>query len=76
MLLSAADDLDIDLSCSYMIGDKLADVQAGHAAGCRTFLVRTGYGEKYTNDVGGYGARVVSNLPEAVDTILLVGDKN
>ena len=33
-----------DLSASVMIGDKLIDIQAGAAAGCRTILVRSGYG--------------------------------
>ncbi|CAG0988567.1 D-glycero-D-manno-heptose 1,7-bisphosphate phosphatase [Geobacteraceae bacterium] len=44
MLLSAAADLGIDLSRSWIVGDKAADVEAGLAAGCRTILVRTGYG--------------------------------
>ena len=45
MLLQAAADLDLDLDRSFMIGDKLVDLEAGKAAGCRTLLVRTGYGE-------------------------------
>lgn len=44
MILQAAADLNIDLEQSFMVGDKLVDIEAGHAAGCRTFLVRTGYG--------------------------------
>lgn len=44
MLLQAADDLSIDLHASFMVGDKLADVEAGLAAGCQPLLVRTGYG--------------------------------
>ena len=44
MLVKAAADLGIDLRRSYIIGDKLADVAAGLAAGCRPILVRTGYG--------------------------------
>lgn len=44
MLLEAALRHNIDLAKSVMIGDKLADVEAGQAAGCRTILVRTGYG--------------------------------
>jgi D-glycero-D-manno-heptose 1,7-bisphosphate phosphatase len=36
----------IDLQNSTMIGDKRADIEAGLAAGCRTILVRTGYGTK------------------------------
>ena len=45
MLQIAADDLGIDLGSSWMIGDKIADIKAGRAAGCHTILVKTGYGE-------------------------------
>lgn len=44
MILHAAEDFAIDLTCSYMIGDKQSDVQAGLAAGCRPMLLATGYG--------------------------------
>lgn len=44
LLLEAARQFDIDLQASVMVGDKLADVEAGIAAGCRSILVRTGYG--------------------------------
>lgn len=44
MLQEAARRYDIDLNTSIMIGDKSADISAGQAAGCRTILVRTGYG--------------------------------
>jgi len=46
MLLEAARRFDIDLESSIMIGDKRVDVEAGRAAGCRTILVRTGYGRE------------------------------
>ena len=39
MLLSAAEELDIDLAGSWMIGDTDADVLAGRAAGCKTLLI-------------------------------------
>jgi D-glycero-D-manno-heptose 1,7-bisphosphate phosphatase len=43
MLLRAATDLAIDLPRSVMVGDKLADLQAGHAAGVgRCILVLCG----------------------------------
>lgn len=45
MLLQAARDFDIDLKRSYMVGDKVADVEAGKNAGCRSVMVLTGYGE-------------------------------
>jgi histidinol-phosphate phosphatase family protein len=39
MLFLAADRLGLDLSRSWMIGDAARDIEAGHAAGCRTILV-------------------------------------
>lgn len=43
MLLSARDFLNIDMASSYMVGDKIEDMQAGQAAGVGTkVLVRTG----------------------------------
>jgi D-glycero-D-manno-heptose 1,7-bisphosphate phosphatase len=45
MLLEAADDFSIDLAASFIIGDKMADIDAGRAAGCRPLLVMTGYGK-------------------------------
>lgn len=39
MLLKAAEDFNIDLSQSWMIGDDERDMEAGKAAGCQTVLV-------------------------------------
>ena len=39
LLLKAAQDMNIDLGQSWMIGDNLSDVQAGKDAGCRTVLL-------------------------------------
>jgi len=51
MLLEAARRYAIDLEASVMIGDKLVDMEAGAAAGCRTILVRTGYGSAQEAEV-------------------------
>ncbi len=40
MLLQAAEELQLDLATSFVIGDKLSDVLAGQRAGCRTVLVQ------------------------------------
>ena len=45
MLFQAQKEHDIDLSRSFMIGDSYNDLKAGWAAGTRSALVRTGYGE-------------------------------
>jgi D-glycero-D-manno-heptose 1,7-bisphosphate phosphatase len=37
MLLEAADELGIDLTASFMVGDKAADVEAGQRAGAEAF---------------------------------------
>jgi D-glycero-D-manno-heptose 1,7-bisphosphate phosphatase len=42
MLRQAARDLWLDLTASFMVGDRLTDVAAGVRAGCRTALVETG----------------------------------
>lgn len=46
MLLRAATEMNIDLAASWMIGDRLRDVRAGLAAGCRAVLLRSGWGER------------------------------
>jgi D-glycero-D-manno-heptose 1,7-bisphosphate phosphatase len=56
MLREAALRFDIDLDSSIMIGDKLVDIEAGRAAGCRSILVKTGY-----------GAEMESLVPEEVE---------
>lgn len=40
MILNAAKELDINLSLSFMVGDKLSDVEAGKRAGCKTILLK------------------------------------
>lgn len=44
MLLKAARDHDIDLSASWMVGDRLSDALAGKNAGCRgSILIEAGH---------------------------------
>lgn len=46
-LFDARDEFGVDLTRSYMIGDKLIDLQCGSNAGIKaSFLVRTGYGRE------------------------------
>lgn len=67
MLLKAAEDFNIDLSRSWMIGDGENDVLAGQAAGCATALIGAG---SYGQDVTAAG------LLDAVDQILAKHKKN
>lgn len=39
LLLEAANEMGIELTRSWMIGDGLTDIQAGKSAGCRTILL-------------------------------------
>lgn len=69
MLLKAAADHGLDLARSWMVGDSLSDMLAGRNAGCRSLVVRTGYGEKVTTD---FDAEAPT-LAEAADIILNEG---
>jgi D,D-heptose 1,7-bisphosphate phosphatase len=42
MLLQAAEELKVDCDRSWMVGDILNDVEAGHRSGCRSVLVDRG----------------------------------
>ncbi|MBT8562111.1 HAD family hydrolase [Polynucleobacter paneuropaeus] len=45
-LLEAAKEYDIDLSKSFMVGDRWRDIEAGNRAGCKTFFVNYRYTEQ------------------------------
>jgi D-glycero-D-manno-heptose 1,7-bisphosphate phosphatase len=73
MLLEAAALLHIDLTRSVMIGDAVTDVQAGHAAGAQSILVRSGRGEAQSALLQSNGLNhvpVCADLEEAVQAIL------
>ena len=60
MLLNAAEDFNIDLDLSWMVGDGENDIKAGKAAGCRTALIGS---EDYLQDM------TVGSLAEFVEQI-------
>lgn len=66
MLFQAAQVLEIDLSKSWMIGDRWRDIDCGLTAGCRTIFIDQGYDEVLhaTPDF------CVSNFWEAASLIL------
>ncbi|MBI4452493.1 HAD family hydrolase [Candidatus Woesearchaeota archaeon] len=58
LIKDAEKDFDIDLSKSFMIGDKRIDIEMGHNAGCKSILVLTGNGMKEKeNSEANYVAR-------------------
>jgi D-glycero-D-manno-heptose 1,7-bisphosphate phosphatase len=66
LMVRAAKEMSIDLSASYMVGDRWRDIEAGQQAGCRNFFVDYGYDEKQPQS---YDFRV-SSLLEASQIIL------
>jgi len=66
MLLDAAKDADLDLSKSFIVGDRWRDIEAGRRAGCTTVLIDYHYAE---TELSQSHARV-SSLSEAVEWIL------
>jgi D-glycero-D-manno-heptose 1,7-bisphosphate phosphatase len=66
MLLRAAKALNIDLTQSWMVGDRWRDIDCGHAAGCKTIFIDRGYVEELKQKPD-FCAR---NLGEAADIIL------
>jgi D-glycero-D-manno-heptose 1,7-bisphosphate phosphatase len=66
MLLRAALTHDIDLSRSFLIGDRWRDVVCAHAAGCRAVFIDHGYRETLREKP----EFTVANFRDAVTTIL------
>lgn len=51
MIQKAVQDLNITLDGSFLVGDKLSDIEAGNSAGCISILVMTGHGrDEYNKD--------------------------
>lgn len=66
LLLTAAQEWSVDLSASFMVGDRWRDIEAGRQAGCTTVLVDYGYQEKLCSEP----AKRVASLQDAAGWIL------
>ncbi|MFQ5505178.1 MAG: HAD hydrolase-like protein [Planctomycetota bacterium] len=55
-----------------MIGDRASDVEAGQRAGCKSILVRTGYGHQFAQSVeaGPQPDFIAKDLQEAIELCL------
>ncbi|MEA2115470.1 MAG: D-glycero-beta-D-manno-heptose 1,7-bisphosphate 7-phosphatase [Thermodesulfobacteriota bacterium] len=74
LLEQAAADLNLDLTRSYMVGDRWSDLKCGAAAGATSILVLTGYGRGDQQYIGpqqeSQPAMVAEDLNAAVDWIM------
>ncbi len=80
LLLRACEELGLDPSRSYMVGDTLYDIEAGARAGMPGILVRTGHGNAAAETLAAPGANggpmavrpvhIAADLLEAVKWIL------
>jgi D-glycero-D-manno-heptose 1,7-bisphosphate phosphatase len=72
-LFDARDEFDLNLAQSFMVGDKLIDLECGWNAGVKkSILVRTGYGKEVERDEAEQIKRavVVDDLSGAAEWIL------
>ena len=73
MLLQGAQELGIDLEKSFVVGDRIVDVQVGKVVGATTILVLTGYGGTTVEDCQREKVQpdyVVPSIVEAIECIL------
>ena len=70
LLLRAADELGVDLSSSWFVGDTWMDVAAGAAAGCRTILIGPEWQDRSTHPAGIVPDAAVPDLLAAVKLVL------
>lgn len=66
MILEAASELGIELSKSFMVGDRRSDIEAGRAAGCGTVFIDLHYAEPRPDRPD----HVVNSIAEAADVIV------
>jgi D-glycero-D-manno-heptose 1,7-bisphosphate phosphatase len=74
-LLDASDEFNLNLAESFMVGDKLIDLECGWNAGVKnSILVRTGYGAELEKESPAElsRAKVVNNLSEMAEWICLL----
>jgi|ERR1041385_2789745 D-glycero-D-manno-heptose 1,7-bisphosphate phosphatase len=72
MLERAVKEFDIDLKKSFVIGDKMTDIQTGNNAGTKTILVLTGYGKQELDLCHQQNAHidyVAEHLPDAMQYV-------
>lgn len=70
MLLKAGKDFELDLAQSYYVGDRLADMQAGKRAGCKSLYLITDYHPEENDKSQELADFSAANLLEVVEWIM------
>lgn len=73
LVFEAAEKHEVDITKSYMIGDKACDVECGINAGLRTILIKNSLNDEQINNLhneGKYPNFVADNFTEACDFIV------
>ena len=70
LFLKAKKEFNIDFEKSFLIGDQVNDILAGKKIGCKTILVKTGYGKR-SKSILTRPDFIAKNLLEAVDGIIV-----
>jgi len=66
LILEAAHDWTIDLTASFVVGDRWKDIEAGRRAGCSTIFIQNGYSEVSPKTFD----KLARSLTDAADWIL------
>lgn len=75
LIVRAAHEHQLDLERSWMIGDILDDVEAGHRAGCRTILLDNGHETLWEITPCRIPDRLARDLADAAEIILSSGGR-
>ena len=73
MLQAAKRDFSLDLNRSFIVGDRIVDIQAGKSVGAQTILVLTGYGRTTLEECRNarvHPDHIMPSLVEAVEYIV------
>lgn len=70
MLKKAVKDFHINPEESCIVGDKMSDILAGKAIGCKPYLVLTGHGAEHEKTARSENAAIFENLAAAAEDII------
>lgn len=73
MIIDASEKFNIDLKLSYLIGDNISDIESAINAGCKSILVKSGYGMETISMLqkkNKFPSFVAENLMDAVNFII------